>query len=168
MSIINAIWSGGSFRLSEASREEHRRKLREGEHYVLTVFRDRDWRFHRQYFARVRELWETLPEGDANAPWGRSADHLRKWALVSIGCCTMSTIHVQGGGDQQARVVANQVCEAMGEFAVILPGDEPGVMMIARPKSQALSSMKADEFRESARAVLEWLTVFVQTTRGQA
>ena len=121
--------------------------------YRFDVVEDRNWARHRAYFARLKELWETLPESARFEPWAQSPESLRRYALIRRGYSTCTT-HACGTKAEAARTAAILRAEA-DEFTIVIP--RGSTVEVYRAKSQAGRAMKKAEFNESADAVLDFL-----------
>lgn len=131
--------------------------LDDGTAYRMEVVEDRNWQRHKAYFARLKELWETLPESAALEPWAQSPESLRKYALIRTGYCTCTT-HATGTKAEARRTAAILRAEA-DEFTVVVPRGT--TVEVYRAKSQAGRAMRKAEFNESADAVLAFLSALI-------
>lgn len=148
--MIPLIYMGdGDFR---ASSPYHVRRCNQlygqGELITVEAIAERSMASHRQYFAELNDLWETLPEtlaGDF-----QSADHLRKYALIKSGYCKQSRLVLPTHEEaQEAALMVNELdsyalCEVTGCTLAV---------WVAR--SQSLKAMGREEFEASKIAVLD-------------
>lgn len=59
--------------------------LEPGETYLLEAIEERSRASHAHYFARITDLWESLPEHLASEPWATTPEFLRHYALIHEG-----------------------------------------------------------------------------------
>jgi hypothetical protein len=132
-----------------------------GEHYLLDVVDDiwdaKTESFRRAYFAMVREAWRNLPETVAD----RFPDHrrLRKWALIKCDYANEQDLVCDSVAD--ALRFTNYLCRVQPESVVTCKAN---VIKIWTAKSQRRRTMKPDEFKDSANAVLDLLTDMIGTS----
>lgn len=132
-----------------------------GETYNLVCHEERSSKSHRYFFANVNELWHSLPEHlSAEFP---TPDHLRKRALIRTGF-----------RDQRSIVCASKA-EALRVAAFIAPIDayaeisvSGAVVVHLTAQSQDLKSMDRKRFRESADAVIAWISDLVGVKPAEA
>lgn len=117
--------------------------------YRLIVDAERSAASHRHYMAAVHEAWMQLPEHLALA--FPTADHLRRYALIKTGFCTIK------------KVVGRNV--AVNGYAIIV--NEDGVTTVYEAKSQSYQAMGKAEFAKSKQAVLDLLAQMVGVTSEQ-
>lgn len=122
--------------------------------------KDRSVQTHRHYFARIKDLWETLPESVAAAPYAKSPDHLRKHALIQTGHCETDVVDCESHqvALAAAPIIAKNARRAHG-YALIVVRDTMIVCTV--PKSQSFKAMDKDEFQASKQAVLDWIEGFL-------
>lgn len=125
-----------------------------GESYTLVPHEDRSSKSHRHYFASVAEAWANLREQDAAR--FRTADHMRKWALIRAGYRDERSIVAPSKADAK-RIAA--FIRPMDEFAVITVID--AVVTVYTAKSQSMRAMGKKEFAESKQAVLDILAAMI-------
>jgi hypothetical protein len=142
--VIPLIYMGdGDFR---ASSPYHIRRCQQlygqGELVTVEAIAERSMASHRQYFAEVGDLWETLPETLAgDFP---SADHLRKFALIKSGYCKQRRLVLPTHEEaEEAALMVNELdsyalCEVTGRTLTV---------WVAR--SQSLKAMGREEFEKS-------------------
>lgn len=120
-----------------------------GEAYTLVEHHDRSAKGHAHYFARLNELWQTLPESlAAEYP---TVEHLRKKALIRAGFA------------DERSVVCSSAAEAQRIAAFIRPVDDYAIVVAQRnvvavftAKSQSMKAMGRDVFQRSKDAVLQF------------
>lgn len=110
----------------------------------------RDAVSHSHYFARLAEMWKTLP--DALAAEFGDREKLRKHALIHCGYA------------DELRVVFNSAADAALALAIITPMDEYAICKADGPvlyrwtaKSQAHRAMGKKDFMASKYKVLGWV-----------
>lgn len=143
-------WNGdGMIPIGRYIREANERFV-VGERYQMEVIEQRSQAFHAFYFARVAELWQTLPERfDGRF---KSPDHLRAYALVHTGHCEENVVTVE----------SKEVAERVGAFALALDDlcviDIKGtVVRVFKAHSQKKSAMGAKAFKQSAEDVIDFI-----------
>lgn len=127
-------------------------ELEDGHTYRLTPEEDRNWARHRAYFARLRDLWQTLPDSASSELWAQSPEHLRKWALISTGhnTCTVHDCASKAEAQRTARIIRAEA----DEFTVVVA--RGNTVVVYRAKSQDARMKKAD-FDQSADNVLRFI-----------
>lgn len=126
-----------------------------GEIYRLAEENERSRASHNHYFARIAEVWKTLPEDVAELY--PSAEHLRKRALVQAGYYDEEVIDC---GSQDVAVKVATAIRKRDDFSVIFVR---GTVTVSRSaKSQSLKAMGKDEFRKSKDKVLEILADLIK------
>ena len=124
------------------------RQFAVGAEYPLQVVEPRSMKAHNFYFASLHEIWNNLPEAEAER--FRTAEHLRAWALVHAGFFTKKDYVCDSAS--KARHLA-KIIRAHSEYAVIkVSGD---IVQVFDPKSQSIAAMGNDEFKESKKRVLD-------------
>lgn len=126
-----------------------------GKRYTLTEFEERSMRSHRHYFARLHDLWQSLPEHIA--PRFPTDEHLRKWSLIKCGYVKITPI-VAANNDEAMKAAA--WARQIDPYVVVRIDDNVATLYTAR--SQKLKrgdngGMDAKEFQQSKTAVLEFL-----------
>lgn len=143
-----------------------KRQYDEGGEYILTPLELRSRASHNQFFAAVDDGFKNLPETIAHR-WP-TAEHLRKWLLIEVGLfdekefdcpdedfATKLATFVRTE-DEYARISIHRPTSNRDRWKVI----------IRRAKSQAEGAMKAGEFQESKKLVLELLDHMVGVEPG--
>jgi len=147
-----------------------RRQFEIGEQYPLEIIEARDMHKHRGYFAAVNSGFKNLPEIEVvRFP---SVEHLRKWCLIETGWCDEK--EVWWDTQKDARRSATMVRQDVDEYARIHVSQginpetgEPGWrVLIRRAKSQAVPAMKAEQFKQSSKAVLDMIESMIGLNRG--
>lgn len=110
---------------------------------------------HKQQFAEIRELWDNLPESVAQAPYAKSAEHLRKHALIATGFCDTEVIDCEEFelAVKIAPMVAKMARAAHGYAIVTVRGS---LITCSTPHSQSYAAMGKDKFQESKAKVIDW------------
>lgn len=127
-----------------------------GEVVMMEVLEERSEVSHRQEFAWLREAWKTLPDNLADLY--RSADHLRKAALIATGWCHVRDYPV--ASRKEAVRLAAALTAELDEYAAVLV--EADVVRVCRAKSQARNKMKKADFQASKTAILEWVAALLE------
>jgi len=103
---------------------------------------------HDHFFSAVHEAWKNLPEHIAKR-WP-SPDHLRKWALVKAGFCSIQEIACSS--HKQAEYVGANIRRRDGYAVIVVRGS---TVRICDASSQSTHAMGGKEFQRSKTAVLE-------------
>lgn len=155
---LRCRWTGGA--LVPARRidaEMARAEMAEGEVVIVTVDHARSEASHRHQFAVVREAWKHLPEALEAMPWARSAETMRKAALIATGWCHSSVT------DCGTHAAAERVAASMGPLATQAHGYAVAqvsgpLVTLWTPMSQSVRAMGGADFAASKRAVCEWIS----------
>lgn len=127
-------------------RAEFDRQFEKAEEYPLGIIEHASDATRGHYHARLHEIFANLPETEKRFP---TVDHLRAWALVEAGYCSISSTVMDTAKDAKAMAAGVRMSDA---YAVIVVREN--VVRIARAKSQSKIAMKSVEFQESKEAVL--------------
>lgn len=119
-----------------------------GEGYMLEPVELRSAASHRHYFAVVRDSWASL--SDELLEQFPSEHHLRKWALIKAGFCTMKQ-DVFASKAEAIRACAF-VKKHIDDFVVATV--KGTVVTVYRAKSQSNTEMDKKTFSASKEAVL--------------
>lgn len=160
MEPILAQWDGAAFIPARRHVKALDAQLVVGENYVLDVAMMRNMAQHRAYFANLKTVWQTLPEGLAESM--PTIEAMRKRALILTGYAheTMRVFDTHEDAVKAASFVA-----ALDEFAIVEVKDN--VLRAWRAKSQSVADMGAEEFKASCAAVETFLARLIETTREQ-
>ncbi len=131
-----------------------------GQTYTLDVILERSANTHRHYFAAVNECWLNLPEQLAER--FKSADHLRKHALIKAGFYDERSI-VCSTPEEATRVAA--FVQPMDEYAIVVVNGY--VVSQYTAKSQSYKDMDKATFQQSKEKVLEIISDMIGVTRRQ-
>lgn len=132
-----------------------------GETLQWEIVNPRSMKSHRHYFAMIADAWSNLPERlNADFP---SPEHLRKFALIKAGYCTMTRIACR---DNAAAVAACALVSGLDKFSIC---DVSGsVVTVYRATSQSVKAMGAKRFQESKDAVFTEISKIVGADITQA
>lgn len=131
-----------------------------GTEYTLAVFEPRSQATHGHYFASVQDGWHNLPYGIAER--FPTSEHLRRWCLVHEGFCDEKIIVCDTEKDAKSLAI---LARQLDEYAVIsLAGN---IVTIWTAKSQSVSAMDKDEFRQSKEKVLARISEMVGTSSAK-
>jgi hypothetical protein len=119
-----------------------------GERYSLIQHEERSGATHRHFFACINDAFTNLPEDLAGR--FKTAEHLRKWALIKCGYCEERTLVFSTPLD--ARRAAAFVT-SMDDYVVVLI--KGSIVSVYSAASQSPRAMNKDEFQASKRDVLE-------------
>jgi hypothetical protein len=153
---IACLWDGEAFVPRGRFAAVADRHYVVGEVYPMIVQEDRSSVSHRHYFACINEVFKNLP--DEMAVQFATAEHLRKWALVSTGWY------------EERRLVLSTSAEAR-KVAAFLRTDDYAVISVAgcvvierKAKSQSMRAMPKGGFQKSKTDVLDFLSNLIGVT----
>ncbi len=123
-----------------------------GETYVLSELLPRDWNSHRHYFAALKQMWASLPEGFGDR-WP-TPEHLRKHALIATGWSVRRDYDCSGNAD--ALAMAAFLEGIVDEYAIVRVKES--TVAVWRAKSQSEIGMpNRKDFQRSKWDVLNWV-----------
>src|SRR5262245_49056885 len=144
---IPCSWDGETFIPDRRFRTLCDKQFVVGDRYMVDAAHERDMNLHRGYFAAVKDAFNELPGERFLTP-----DHLRKWALIQCGICTVRQRELASTAD------AHRVAELIRELEPFADVAIAGRMLVVRTaRSQSRREMDADEFQRSKDAVLAFL-----------
>lgn len=111
---------------------------------------------HRHFFAIVHEAWKSLPEDMADD--FPSPDHLRKWALIKAGFCTMTKI-VCANNDEAVNLLKKW--KTVDRFSLLEVSGK--VVTIWTADSQRRDAQGRKAFQEAKEAALHVLSNLIGT-----
>lgn len=111
---------------------------------------------HNHQWAEIAELWRTLPESLAGAPYAQSPEALRKHALIARGYCDTATVDA-GSKAAAARVAASLASLATRAHGYAIVKTDGPLVRVFTPLSQSYRAMGKAMFNESKAAVLDWI-----------
>jgi hypothetical protein len=118
--------------------------------YTMDEIFVRSHQTHAHYFACVKAAWDSLP--DDKRPQFPSAEHLRKFALIRSGYCTM----VQHSCKSAAE--AERLASALKPYDTYQIVEVSGsIVTVFHAMSQDHRSMDKATFQASKEAVLTWI-----------
>lgn len=132
-----------------------------GEVYKLAPHEDRSQASHNHEFARIAELWQSLPDRYSHEPWAQTPEHLRKYALIMCRYCDTQTFTC-GSQAEAKRWAAN--LRPLDEYSVVTWEGTTVYRFVAQ--SQAKRAMGAKKFQESKTAIIEWIEDLIGVERG--
>lgn len=163
--LIQCAWDGTAFVPETAfHRRRASERFGEGEVVMMDVQNERSWKTHAHQFASIADLWANLPEDLAEMPYAKSADALRKHALIATGFCDCETIDA-GSKAAAERVAASLSRIATRESGYCVVKVSGSVVRCFTPHSQKARAMAAGEFQRSKTAVLEWIEGLIRAAR---
>lgn len=148
---IQCLWTGGEFKPLPRFLPLARAAYGAGEVLRLAPVDERTDASHKQEFAWIRDVWQTLPESLAGAY--QSPEHLRKTALIMTGWC-YTRDYPCASRKEAVRLAAALKAEA-DEYAVVQLED--AVVRIHRAKSQAKNKMKRADWEASKADIMRWI-----------
>ena len=116
---------------------------------------------HNHQFAEIADMWVTLPEWLADAPYAQSPETLRKHALIATGHCDVAII------DAGSKAAAERVAASMAPMATrahgyaIVKADGP-LVRVFTPHSQSYRAMGKERFNASKSDCLDWIGAKLQ------
>lgn len=143
-----------------------RKQYAENEEHTLEPLTFRDMRRHNHFFAAVGEAFKNLPE-TVSARWPTS-EHFRKWVLVECGYFDEKEFDCPDeefakrlaffvrSEDEYARISVHRMENPTPKCAF--------KVIVRRAKSQGLASMKPEEFYQSKKDVLDYVSGMVGVT----
>ncbi len=153
-------WTGDEFRPLPRFRKTCDATFVVDKVYTLEVLEERSAASHKAYFASINDVWQNLREDAADR--FRSAEHLRKYALIRTGFADSTSI------------VASSKAEAQRVAAFIRPIDEFSVVTVEGctvtrwvAKSQSQKAMGKPDFEASKRAVLDFIADMIGVSPAQ-
>lgn len=142
-------WDGEAMQVRKGFQRQADQQFVVGESYRLAPVEDRSELSHRHEFAWLREAWASLPFDLAlQHP---TPEHLRKWALIQAGFCTVTDYVCQF--KTEARRQAAALRQQTDEYAVVIVSDT--VVRVVKPISQSRKAMGNDAFKASKAAILD-------------
>lgn len=156
---VPCVWDGEAFRPVPNFLRIAREHYGEGEVVALVPREDRSAATHRHFMACVNEAWKTLP--DALAERFKSAEHLRKFALVQTGHYEATVYHCKF--QTEARRMAATL-EDLDRYAVIVVDGVNVTRLTA--KSQSYFNMNRKEFAAAKADVLAYLEGLLDIEAG--
>jgi hypothetical protein len=143
-------------------RAEAARRFLPGQTYLMEEVQERSQATHAHYFARLHDLWMSLPD-DAAMQFPTS-EALRKHALVMTGFRRERKFATSSR--EEARKLAAWLRDGESDYAII--SVKENVIIEWRPLSQSYRSMPKGQFGESKRAVLQWIEGLLGLNEEQA
>ena len=131
-----------------------------GEIVVLEAMNERSMRSHRHQWAVIHDLWLNLPETLAEMPYAKTAETLRKHALIATGYADVQTIDAgsKAAAERVGAYLSALATQAHGYAIVRIEGP---VVRVYTPQSQSVLAVGGEVFQASKTAVLEWLEALV-------
>lgn len=162
--LIACLWTGTAFEpRTPFQRRLASERFGSGEVVYVQAEHERNMSRHRACFARIRDLWQTLPERYALEQWAQSPEHLRKYALISTGYCDTHTLACK---TKTAAIAAAAFMRPIDEFSVVVAKGTTVVRYVA--KSQSVAAMGAPVFRASMEAVETFIERLIEEAGQEA
>lgn len=115
---------------------------------------ERSAKSHAHYFAVLADAWANLREDiAATMP---SPEHLRKWALIQAGYCTMTKLAFKTNAEAIAACAFIATLDTYAECGV-----NGNVAVIRRATSQSVKAMGKKEFQISKGKVLDVISQLI-------
>lgn len=118
-----------------------------GEVYRMDVHEQRSLVSHNHYFATLEDIFQTLPEAADERI--KSADHMRKFALIRCGYRDEKSIVCSSKAE--ARRIAAFV-QPMDDYAIVVV--QAAMVVVWTAKSQSMKAMGKAQFQKSKEDVL--------------
>lgn len=128
-----------------------------GERYVLTEHQERSHATHAHYFAALNEVWQNLPEEQAER--FPTVEHLRKWCLIKAGYSDLNSVVCSSAAEAQ-RVAA--FVKPLDAYAVVIV--RGAAVQVYTAQSQSMRAMGKDVFQKSKQAVLDIAAAMIGVT----
>lgn len=153
--MIMMRWDGHNLvPISKRWQEDADKKLVVGQLYPVTVEMQRSSKEHKFYFAAIKDAWANLREDiAATMP---SPEHLRKWALIQAGYCTMTKLAFKTNAEAIAACAFIATLDTYAECGV-----NGNVAVIRRATSQSVKAMGKKEFQVSKGKVLDVISQLI-------
>jgi len=144
-------WNGEAMEVRKGFQRQADQQFVIGESYRLAPVEDRSEASHRHEFAWLREAWASLPFDLAMAH--PTPEHLRKWALIQSGFCTITDYACQF--KTEARRLAASLRQQTDEYALVIVDEENRAVRVVKPESQSRKAMGNARFKASKEAILD-------------
>lgn len=125
-----------------------------GETLTWEIVHQRSSATHRHLFACIKNAWDSLPE--ALAAEFPSPEHLRKWALIQIGHCTMTRLAFANNGEAMKAATLMRDIDGYAEIGVA-----GTAVVMRRAKSIAVRAVSRNEFGEIKDKLLTTLSQLI-------
>lgn len=138
--------AANSLRLTGRFAAIARERMTDGASYHVEPESPASARSRGHYFARLDEVWASLPEGEDRFP---SREAMRHWALIKAGYCDQRS-HVCASKAEAARTAA--FIRPLDPFAIVAARE--AVVTVYTAQSQSAKAMGGEVFQASKDAVL--------------
>jgi hypothetical protein len=157
---IPCLWTGDTFVPLKAFERNARAAYGAGEVVTLVPHEARSQASHGHYFARLQDIWQSLPE-DQTARF-INEECFRKHGLIATGYRDERSIVCASKAEAQ-RVAA--FVKPMDEYAIVTVRE--AVVTVYTAKSQSMRAMGRETFQKSKDDVLAWAEAFIEIDRSQ-
>lgn len=130
-----------------------------GERYRMGVEELRSWVTHAHQFAWIADAWANLPESMAGQ--FPTPEHLRKFALVKTGHCTMKQHPCKNNAEAQRLAATIRIYV---EYSVVQT--EGSVVTVFEPMSQSMRAMGKAQFQKSKTDILDYIAGLLEVAPG--
>lgn len=158
MTPLPFTWNGEAMEVRKGFQRQADAMFCVGETYRLAVVESRSEASHRHEFAWLREAWASLPFDLAMQH--PTAEHLRKWALIQAGFCTVTDYACMF--KTEAYRLAASLRQQTDEYAVVIVDDENRAVRVLKPESQSVRAMGNERFKASKAAIMEVVSALIQ------
>lgn len=156
MTPLPFTWDGEAMQVRPGFQRQADGQFVIGETYRLEVVEARSEVSHRHEFAWLREAWSSLPFDLAMLH--PTPEHLRKWALIQAGFCTVTDYACMF--KTEAKRLAETLRQQTDEYAVVIVSDT--VVRVVKPESQSMKAMGNERFKASKAAILEVVSALIE------
>lgn len=125
-----------------------------GEVYHMVMEKERSPKSHRQFFAIIKDVFDSLPEHETRWP---TAEHFRKWALIKAGYCDMQTFPCASKAEARRWAA---ILGSVDAYAIVVPKATIVIKYTAR--SIAWANMGHRDFQACKDAVFKILAEEIQ------
>lgn len=163
MTPIKYIWNGEAMIPAKGYAARAEKQFMPFETYTLEVREERSSAEHNHYFAAVSDAFQNL--SDEVTDRIRTANHLRKWALIATGWFN----------EKITDCGSHEVALRMAAFTRVLESGHPGeyceiivrgpALVVRTAKSQSMREMNKEDFRKSKQDVLNLLSDMIGVNR---
>ena len=130
-----------------------------GEEVELQRWEDRSWKSHGHQFAWLKNAWDNLP--DFMVDQFPSPEHLRKYALIKTGYCSMRQ-YPCGSAAEATRWAINLRPE--NPYCIVKA--EGSIVTVYEAMSQSVKVMGAKDFQASKQAILDYVASLLRVEPG--
>ncbi len=154
VSPIPCRWDGEAFqplpRFTRLANEEYV----VGEIYHMVAEKERSPKSHRQFFAIIKDVFDSLPDHESRWP---TVEHLRKWALIKAGYCDMQTFPCASKAEARRWAA---ILGSVDTYAIVIP--KATIVTKYTARSIAWANMGHRDFQACKDAVFRVLSEVIE------